>query len=263
MNSVLDFARARKAGRSIAVVTAYDALQARAVASAGVDAILVGDSVAMVVHGLPSTVHATLEMMRLHTAAVRRGAPEIVIVADMPFMSARLGRNSALEAAGSLVRAGATAVKVEGITGHEDVVSHLVGSGIPVMGHVGLTPQSVNALGGHRLQGKTPEECERILGEAGASARAGAFACVLECVPADLAARVTAQAGIPTIGIGAGAGTDGQVLVLTDIMGMDDRFRPRFARRYFDGHGAMTQAVRSFVEDVRRTRFPSPEEVVA
>jgi len=245
------------------MVTAYDVLQARVVAESEIDAILVGDSVAMVVHGHPSTVHATVEMMCLHTAAVRRGAPGKFVGADMPFLSHRAGRDAAVQAAGSLIQAGASAVKIEGSTGHEDVIAHLVGSGIPVMGHVGLTPQSVNQLGGHRIQGKTPEAAARLRAEVRSLADLGAFACVLECVPADLAACITRESSIPTIGIGAGPATSGQVLVITDLLGLDSRFRPSFARRYLDGYAACLNALNHYAQDVREARFPSPEEVPA
>ena len=263
MNSILDFAKSRRDGHPIAIVTAYDVLQARAVADSRVDAILVGDSVAMVVHGHPSTIHATLEVMCLHTAAVRRGAPDLVVIADMPFMSFRKGKEAAVCAAGALMQAGATAVKLEGVSGHEDVVSHLVGSGIPVMGHIGLTPQSVHQLGGNRVQGRSPSAAARLLEEARTLERLGVFACVLECIPADLAGRITKELQIPTIGIGAGSGTAGQVLVLTDLLGLDAEFRPRFARRYFDGHGATVAALNDFARDVHETRFPAREEVLA
>lgn len=263
MKSILDFARARAELRPVSVVTAYDVLTARAVAASEVDAILVGDSVAMVVHGLPSTVHATLDMMCLHTAAVRRGAPELVVVADLPFLSFRRGRAEAVQAAGQLMQAGATAVKLEGLAGHEDVVEHLVGSGIPVMGHLGLTPQSVHQLGGYRLQGRSPAEADRLRADARRLEQLGAFAVVLECVPAALAAEITTELAIPTIGIGAGAGTSGQVLVSTDLLGLDAKFQPRFARRYLDGHGAVCAALNAFARDVRAARFPAREEVLA
>jgi 3-methyl-2-oxobutanoate hydroxymethyltransferase len=149
------------------------------------------------------------------------------------------------------------------VAGHEDVISHLVGSGIPVMGHLGLTPQSVNQFGGYRLQGRSPDEAERLRADARKIEDLGAFAVVLECVPAALAAEVTAELTIPTIGIGAGPDTSGQVLVLTDLLGLDERFRPRFARRYFDGHTAVLEAVNNFARDVRGARFPTREEVLA
>jgi 3-methyl-2-oxobutanoate hydroxymethyltransferase len=263
MKSILDFNRARLEGRPLVMVTAYDAPMARIIAASEADVLLVGDSAAMVVHGLQSTVHATLDMMVLHTAAVRRGAPDRVIVADMPFLSFRRGPAAAVDAAGALLQAGATAVKLEGVTGHEDVVAHLVGSGIPVMGHLGLTPQSVNQLGGYRLQGRSAEAAARLRAEARRLEELGAFALVLECVPADLAAEITRERSITTIGIGAGAGTGGQVLVLHDLLGLDHTFRPKFARRYLDGHGEILAALNAFAGDVRAARFPAREEVLA
>lgn len=263
MKSILDFAQARAERRPIVMVTAYDALMARIVAASHADAILVGDSAAMVVHGLASTVEATLEMMVLHTAAVRRGAPSRVIVADMPFGTFRRGKHAAAEVAGALMQAGATAVKLEGVTGHEEVVTHLVGSGIPVMGHLGLTPQSVHQLGGYHVQGRTLAASAQLRSDARRLEELGAFALVLECVPADLAQVVTEERAIPTIGIGAGAATSGQILVLTDLLGLDAGFRPKFARRYLDGHGAVLAAVNAFARDVQAARFPAPAEVLA
>ena len=263
MNRIQDFSRARLEARPIVVVTAYDVLMARLAAESGVDAILVGDSVAMVVHGHPSTIHATLEMMCLHTAAVRRGAPEHVIIADLPFLTARRGVPAAVDAAGTLLRAGATAVKLEGIAGHADVVAHLVGSGIPVMGHIGLLPQSHHQLGGHRIQGRSPDDAARLQREALTLEANGAFALVIECVPAAVARDVTAAVSIPTIGIGAGAATSGQVLVLTDLLGLDSTFQPRFARRYFDGAGSVRSALQTFAADVRAGRFPGSAETPA
>lgn len=263
MKSILDLNRARQEGRPIVMVTAYDAPLARIVAASEADVILVGDSAAMVVHGLPSTVHATLDMMVLHTAAVRRGAPDLVIVADMPFLSFRQGREAAVRAAGALMQAGATAVKLEGVAGHEDVVAHLVGSGIPVMGHLGLTPQSVHQLGGYRLQARSETEAAQLRADARKLQELGAFSLVLECVPAALAAETTAELAMPTIGIGAGPGTSGQVLVMHDLLGLDPEFRPRFARRYLDGHGEILGALNAYARDVRAARFPAREEVLA
>jgi len=263
MKSILDFARAHREAQPIVMVTAYDAAMARIVAASEADAILVGDSAAMVVHGLPSTIHATLEMMVLHTAAVRRGAPEAVVVADMPFMTFRLGTAEAVHAAGALMQAGATAVKLEGVTGHEEVVSHLVGSGIPVMGHLGLTPQSVNQLGGYRLQGRSETDAAKLLADARGLEKLGIFALVLECVPAALAEQITRSLAVPTVGIGAGAGTSGQILVLNDLLGLDATFRPKFSRRYRDGHGEVLAALNDYARDVRGARFPARAEVLA
>ena len=263
MKTITDFARARRERLPIVVIAAYDALMARIVAASEADAILVGDSVAMVVHGHPSTVHATLAMMCTHVAAVRRGAPDLFVVADLPFLAVRRGLAAATEAAGALLQAGATAVKLEGVAGHADVVAHLVGSGIPVMGHLGLTPQSVHQLGGYRVQGRAPAEAARLCREARQLEELGAFALVLECVPAGLATDITAERAIPTIGIGAGAGTAGQVLVLSDLLGLDAAFRPRFVRRYLEGHTLVCEAVNRFSRDVRAAQFPAREEVSA
>ena len=263
MKTILDFSRAKREQHPIVMIAAYDAPMARLVAESEADAILVGDSVAMVVHGHPSTVHATIEMMGLHVAAVRRGAPEAVVIADLPFLSVRRGRNAATDAAGALMQAGATAVKLEGIAGHEDVVAHLVQSGIPVMGHLGLTPQSVHQFGGYRFQGRDPAGAERLRHDAARLEELGAFAFVLECIPAELATIITEERSIPTIGIGAGAGTAGQVLVLSDLLGLDSRFQPRFARRYLEGHQLVRDAINRFARDVRTAEFPARAEVLA
>ena len=262
MKTILDFSQAKAEQRKIVLIAAYDAPSARMLAEAEADAILVGDSVAMVIHGHPSTVHATLDMMCLHTAAVKRGAGPLFIVADMPFLSVRQGREHAVKAAGALIQAGASAIKIEGVAGHEDIIAHLVESGIPVMGHLGLTPQSVHQFGGHRFQGRTADEAARLLAEADILAQVGAFATVLECVPAALAGNMTRKLSLPTIGIGAGAETDGQVLVLSDLLGLDPKFRPRFARRYADGFGIGVEAVRAFARDVRAGEFPAAREVL-
>lgn len=260
MKTVPEFARS---DRAIVMLAAYDALMARHAAAAGADALLVGDSVAMVVHGLPSTVHATMDMMVAHTAAVRRGAPDLLVVADLPFLAVRRGTAAAVEAAGALLRAGANAVKAEGIAGHADVLAHLVGSGIPVMGHLGLLPQAVHQLGGYRVQGREPAAAAQLRRDAAELEAIGAFALVLECVPAELAAAVTGERAIPTIGIGAGGGTRGQILVLSDLLGLDGDFAPGFVRRYLDGQTVVRGAVAAFVADVRAGRFPSAAEVPA
>lgn len=263
MKSILDFARAKREQRPVVILTAYDALMARLLGTTEVDALLVGDSAAMVVHGFPSTIHATVEMMTVHTAAVRRGAPEAVVIADMPFLSVRCGRDEAVRAAGALMQAGANAVKIEGLAGQEAIITHLIQGGIPVMGHLGLTPQSVHQLGGHRVQGRTPAAAAQLKADAVALEKLGAFALVLECVPEAIAAEISRALAIPAIGIGAGPGTDGQVLVLPDLLGLDAEFRPRFARRYLEGHAAVREAVNAFVADVRAARFPARAEVLA
>ena len=263
MKTILDFSRAKREQHPIVMIAAYDALMARLVAESEADAILVGDSAAMVVHGFPSTVHATIDMMCTHVAAVRRGAPDIVVVADLPCLAVRRGRDAATEAAGALMQAGATAVKLEGVAGHGDVVSHLVESGIPVMGHLGLTPQSVHQLGGYRFQGRDVAAAERLRQDARLLEELGAFSFVLECVPAAIATTITEERAIPSIGIGAGAGTAGQVLVLSDLLGLDAQFQPRFARRYLEGHELVRGAINRFARDVRTAEFPARAEVLA
>jgi 3-methyl-2-oxobutanoate hydroxymethyltransferase len=260
MKSVLDFAAARPAGRRISMVTCYDAAFARVLESSQVDCILVGDSAAMVMHGHPDTLAATVELMALHTAAVRRGAPTRFLIADLPFLSFRKGVPAALDAVAALMRAGAQAVKLEGIAGHEDVITAIVGSGVPVMGHLGLTPQSVNALAGYRVQGRSDDAAARIVEDAKRLEALGCFSIVLECVPSALGARITRSVGIPTIGIGAGAGCDGQVLVLQDLLGLSGGHRPKFVRTYLDGASAVREAIDRFDSDVKQGTFPAPAE---
>lgn len=260
LRSVQDFGRAKSAGHKLVMVTAYDAWSARLLAETPVDCLLVGDSAMMVVHGEPDTLGATPELMAMHTRAVAKGAPGKFIVADMPFLSVRRGLDHAVETAAKLVRAGANAVKIENIRGHADIIHHLVESGIPVMGHLGLTPQSVRALGGFKVQGRDPEAVDRLREDADALERAGAFAVVLECIPQALAAEVSSQLRIPTIGIGAGAECDGQVLVLHDLLGLSPQFQPKFARRFADGAATVRSGVTEFATAVQDGTFPLPEE---
>jgi 3-methyl-2-oxobutanoate hydroxymethyltransferase len=260
MNTVHDFARFKAERRKISIVTAYDAWSARIIAGSSVDAILVGDSAAMVMHGHPTTLAATVELMALHTEAVARAAAGKFVIADLPFLSFRKGIPSAMDAVGALVASGAQAVKLEGVDGHEDVIRHIVESGVPVMGHIGLTPQSVHQLGGFRVQGRHEVAAAKLLGQAHALADLGCFSIVLECMPAELAARITAELTPPTIGIGAGAGTDGQVLVLHDLWGLDPGTAPRFVRRYCDGGRILTDALNEYDMDVKETRFPGARE---
>jgi 3-methyl-2-oxobutanoate hydroxymethyltransferase len=260
MTSVHDFGQAKSEGRRISMVSVYDASSARIAARSNVDALLVGDSVAMVVHGLPTTLTASIEMMALHTRAVSARAEGKFVIADLPFLSCRKGRRVAMDAVGALVTSGANAVKVEGVDGHERIVGHIVGSGVPVMGHIGLTPQSVNALGGFRVQGKTESVAQALVRQARALESLGCFAIVIECVPAAVAGRITAAVRIPTIGIGAGIAADGQVLVLSDLLGIGAAPPPRFVRRYLDGEALLTGALNRFDADVKDARFPSLDE---
>lgn len=258
--AVTDFLHAKAEGRKLSMVTCYDYTFARLLSKTPVDGVLVGDSAGMVIHGHASTLSMDLDLIRLHTAAVVRGIGDKFVVADMPFLSYRKGLAAALDAAAVLMSAGAQAVKVEGVRGHEDVIQRMAESGIPVMGHLGLQPQSVNAYGGFRVQGREDHAAREIVADAQALEELGAFAIVLECIPAKLACQVTRSVRIPTIGIGAGAGCDGQILVLQDLLGMNPDFHARFARPFWDGAGAIRGAIASFDEAVKSGAFPAVEE---
>jgi 3-methyl-2-oxobutanoate hydroxymethyltransferase len=248
-------ARAEK----ITMVTCYDYTSAKILAETEIDCLLVGDSVAMTVHGFESTVAATVEMMEMHTAAVKRGAPQKFIVTDLPFLSYRKSLDEDIAAVQKLMRAGANALKLEGVDGNIDLIKHLTSSGVPVMGHIGLTPQFVHALGGYKVQGKTLAEAERLKREAVQLQDAGCFAIVLECVPAELAAQISRMLDIPTIGIGAGSGTDGQVLVLQDLLGLNTDFKPKFVKHFMRGADMHAMAVNLFVKEVKTGAFPNAE----
>ena len=260
MKRVTDFARFRAESNPISMVTCYDAWSARIIADSPIDAVLVGDSVAMVMHGYPDTVHATTEMMASHTAAVRRGIGDTFVVTDIPFPEHRKGILAAMEAVDRIMKAGASAVKIEGARGHLDVISHIVESGVPVMGHLGLTPQSVHQFGGYRVQGKDEAAAEQIELDAMALQDAGVFSIVFECIPADLAERITEKLTIPTIGIGSGPDCSGQILVLQDALGLNKGFRPRFLRTYAEGADSFQRALTHYDLDVKGGKYPSIEE---
>jgi len=252
--------KARAGSEPLVMVTAYDAPGARLADAAGVDMLLVGDSLAMVVLGYPDTLSVTVEDMVHHTAAVARAEPDALIVADLPWLSYHVSPQDTICNAARLIRAGAQAVKLEGGTGRVPMIEALVGAEIPVMGHVGLTPQSVHALGGFQVQGRTAEAAIQLVESAKALEHAGCFAVVLEGVPADVAGMVTEAVGVPTVGIGAGPDCDGQVLVYHDLLGLQDDLRPRFVRRYADLGDATVEALGRFAADVRSGRFPSSQE---
>lgn len=255
--TLLEMKRARQ---PIVMVTAYDAPSARMLDDAGVDVILVGDSLGMVVLGYESTLPVTLEDMLHHARAVVRGATHALVVVDMPFMSFQISAEDALRNAGRLMaEGGAQAVKLEGGATIAPTVRRLTEAGIPVMGHVGLTPQSVHQLGGYRVQGKETASALTLLDDCRALQMAGAFSIVLECIPAELAQMITDELTIPTIGIGAGAGCDGQVQVFHDIVGLTGRGAPRHAKQYADIGAAITQAVAAYIADVRCGAFPTAE----
>ncbi|HXD30222.1 MAG TPA: 3-methyl-2-oxobutanoate hydroxymethyltransferase [Pyrinomonadaceae bacterium] len=258
--TVLDFQKMKNEGRKISMITCYDYSSARAVAQSSVDCILVGDSVAMTMHGYPNTLSATTTMMAMHTAAVARGAPSKFIVGDMPFLSYRKGLKEAMDCVHELMSAGAHSVKLEGVRGHAEIVRHIADSGVPVMGHLGLTPQSVNQLGGMKVQAKTDAAVELLASQARELEDAGCFALVLECVPAEAARKVTELLTIPTIGIGAGPAVSGQVLVYQDLLGLNPSFKPKFLRTYASAFEMIHAALDSYNDDVKRGEFPSENE---
>jgi 3-methyl-2-oxobutanoate hydroxymethyltransferase len=257
------FVERKRAGEKIVVVTAYDYPGAKFAERAGVDAILVGDSLGMVVLGYDTTVPVTMEEMLHHVRAVSRAVTRTLVIGDLPFMSYQASEEEAIRNAGRLLKeGGAHAVKLEGGERVAGTVRRMVEAGIPVMGHLGMTPQSVRQLGGFRVQGKRPEEAQRLREEAKLLEEAGAFSLVLELVPAELARAVSADLAIPTIGIGAGPECDGQVQVFHDLLGLFREFLPRHSRRYADLGEQIENALRSYVEDVRAGTFPTPENSI-
>jgi 3-methyl-2-oxobutanoate hydroxymethyltransferase len=258
--SAPDVAARKGSGTPLVMVTAYDAPSARVVDQAGVDLILVGDTLAMVVLGYDDTLHVTIDDMAHHVGAVARTKPQALVVGDLPWMSYHVSRKETVCNAAALIRAGAGAVKLEGGRKRLDSVRAILDAEIPVMGHVGLTPQSIHALGGFRVQGKTLDAAREIVDDAVALAEVGCFAVVLECVPDAVARLVTDAIPVPTIGIGAGRHCDGQVLVYHDLLGLQDYLRPKFVRRYANLHADAVAAVARFAEDVRVGSFPSSEE---
>ncbi len=261
--TTLTFRQKKERGEVITMLTAYDYPTAMAMDKAGVDAILVGDSLAMVVLGYENTLPVTMEEMLHHSRAVARGAKSALLVGDMPFMSYQVSVEEATRNAGRfLQQGGMDAVKLEGGRERADAVRAITGAGIPVMGHLGLTPQSINQLGGFRAQGKTASAAKRLLEDAQILEEAGAFSLVLESVPARLGEYISKHISIPTIGIGAGAGCDGQVLVTHDLLGLFERFTPKFVRQYANLHETMHKAFAEYIDDVESKRFPAVEHTV-
>jgi 3-methyl-2-oxobutanoate hydroxymethyltransferase len=258
--TIPEFQRYKKQNKKLTVVTAYDALFTRIVEQAGLEVILVGDSLGMVVQGKPNTLSVTMEDMLYHTRIVAQAAQRALVIGDMPFMSYQTSVEDAVRNAGRLLQAGAAAVKIEGGAPVIDRVEAMTRFGIPVMGHVGMTPQSVNQSGGYTVKGKGQEEADTILSDAKALQAAGAFAVVLECMPTGLAQRITEALSIPTIGIGAGQGCDGQVLVLYDLLGLFDDFVPKFVKPYAHLKADAVQALRRYKEEVECGKFPTDAE---
>ncbi|RKZ20093.1 3-methyl-2-oxobutanoate hydroxymethyltransferase [bacterium] len=254
------FARRKRRGEKLVVVTAYDLTSARIAAAGGVDAILVGDSLGMVVLGHENTLPVTLQDMLHHAAAVVRARPEVPVIADLPYGSFHLDPHATVEAALRLVKeAGVQAVKIEGGRVRSAHIAALLAAEIPVMGHIGLTPQSVHRLGGYKVQGRGAKEAQHLRDEAAFLADAGCFSLVLECVPAPLATEISRAVTVPTVGIGAGAGCDGQVLVFHDLLGLFEGLSPRFVKRYAELGKEATAAMASYVAEVRGGVFPGPE----
>lgn len=258
--TIVDLRKRKTEGQKLAMVTAYDATMARLLDQAGVDVLLVGDSLGMVVQGASDTLAVTLDQVIYHCRCVAKGSARAHLVADLPFMTYQVSPEQALENAGRMLSAGQVqSVKLEGGVAVAETVRRIVSCGIPVMGHVGLTPQSVHAMGGFRVQGRSDEDAQRVLDDALAIEAAGAWSIVLEGIPSELAERITERLTIPTIGIGAGPACDGQVLVCNDILGLDLSFSPRFVKRYARLEETVVGAVRTFVEEVRGGSFPGPE----
>lgn len=248
-------------GKKITALTAYDYQTAKLLDGAGIDLFLVGDSLGMVVLGYENTLAVTMDDMVHHTKAVVRGTERAMVIADMPFMSYQTGTRDTLINAGRLMKeTGAHGVKLEGGSEVLEQVKALVQSGIPVLGHLGLTPQSVHQMGGFKVQGKDDEQARKLIADAKTLEEAGAFAIVLECIPGPLAQEVSDALTIPTIGIGAGPGCDGQILVTNDLVGMDDSFKPKFVRRYARLDQVITDAVKEYIDDVRNQEFPAVKE---
>lgn len=255
--TIPEFSALKTSGRRITMLTAYDYATARLVDNAGIEGILVGDSLATVVQGRPNTLRTKLDEMIYHTEMVARAVRHALVVADMPFLSYQIDVPRAIENAGRIVKeAGCQAVKLEGGVDRAEVISAIVSAGIPVLGHCGLQPQKLQKLGGYRVQ----RDPERLLADAKANEEAGAFAVVLECVPVDIATEVTSALSIPTIGIGAGPGCDGQILVVHDLLGLIEGRTPRHARVYADLGKQVTEAVTRYRDDVREGTFPGPKE---
>ncbi len=259
MKTILDFQKKKNTYEKISMVTCYDYTFAKILSETEIDSILVGDSAAQVMHGYSTTLNASTSLLAMHTQAVSRGAPNKFLVADMPFLSTRKGLKFTMDQIEKLMKAGAQAVKIEGAEGHLKLIQHIVESGVPVMGHLGLTPQSIHQLGGPKVQGKLRESADKIQADAINLQEAGCFSLVLECIPSELGKTISEKLVIPTIGIGAGNSTDGQILVLQDLLGMNQNFSPKFLKKYLNGHEVISNSINSYVAEVKKNKFPGPE----
>ena len=261
MKSINDFIEAKINRKKITMVSTYDYWSAKICEEAGIDCLLVGDSVGMVVAGYESTLPVKLDEMIYHAKAVKKGAPNTFIIVDMPFMSYQVSEEEAVKNAGKIMKeTGANAVKVEGGREVANVIEKIIDAGIPVMGHLGLTPQSVHALGGYKVQGKTEEQAKKLIEDAKILEQIGVFSIVLEAIPSSLAEEITEFIDVPTIGIGAGKGTNGQVLVFHDMLGFFDK-SPKFVKRYLEGKNLMVNALKQYKNDVNDGKFPSEKNI--
>ena len=258
-NNINLFQNLKNDNKKISMITCYDFTFAQIINNSDINCILVGDSAAMTMHGHPNTICADIAMMEAHTKAVVNGAPDKFVIADLPFLSYRKDLTSNMNSIHRLMQAGASAVKLEGADGNLDLIKHIVESGVPVMGHIGLTPQAVHQLGGFKVQGKTKSAQDMLKQQAIDLESAGCFAIVLECVPEDIAKEITNILNIPTIGIGAGNNTSGQVLVLQDLLGLNKNFKPKFVKKFAQGYDWALNAINDFHSEVRDQTFPDTD----
>jgi 3-methyl-2-oxobutanoate hydroxymethyltransferase len=260
MRYITDFEKFKKENKPISVVTCYDYWTAKIIDETDVDAVLVGDSAAMVMHGFETTVNASMQMMCYHIEAVKKGINNKLIIGDMPFLSYKKNISDTFNNVDMFIKAGADAIKIEGVKGHLGFIKEIVDSGVPVMGHLGFTPQSIHQLGGYKVQAKNKSAADTLIKNAKELEDAGCFSIVLELVPAKIAKEVTDSLYIPTIGIGAGKDTSGQVLVLQDLLGMNKDFNPKFLRKYLNGFDLFKAALNKYNEEVKQKKFPGNEE---
>jgi len=260
MKNINGFKKLKSESKKISMVTCYDYWSAEIIDQSDIDAVLVGDSVAMVMHGFNTTINATVDMMVMHTVAVRRGLKNKFLISDLPFLAHKKGKERLVDSVDAIFKAGAEAIKIEGADGVLDDIQYLVSSGIPVMGHLGLTPQSVHKFGGFTVQGESKTEAEKIIVEAKKLEDSGIFALVLEMLPSEIAKTITESLSIPTIGIGAGNYTSGHILVLQDMLGLNEKFNPKFLRKYFAGYEGIKLALNDYNIEVKENLFPSEKE---
>ena len=255
--NINQFLKCKLNKQKITMVSCYDYTTAKIIEKSNIDCVLVGDTAAMLMHGYPDTTYATIDMMAQHTKAVSKGLKKKFLVADLPFMSYRKSTENTIDNVQKLIQSGAHAIKLEGAEGNLEIINHIVTSGVPVMGHIGLTPQYIHKLGGFKVQGKDKDSCSTLIHQAKSLEQAGCFAIVIECIPSKLAKKITNELRIPTIGIGAGPHTDGQVLVFYDLLGLQIEFKPKFLKYFLNGHELVSEALNKFSNEVTTKKFPN------